>query len=297
MLLAWISRRGTRECTGGSRIVGFRGAGANTIDSVPLDPPIRFPDVPPGEDLVISATTFVSFERCPEQAAGRLRGVYGPESRVSFVGGLAHRIFARHLGTGPIEPAEFEAACREEIGGGMNAKLASLGLKPSALAGVIEEVGELYDRFKRIGTEGFEGAEVLLEATPAEGVLLRGSIDAVFDDGDDGVRLVDWKTGGLGDPGVQLGFYSLLWALDRDEIPGRVEAVSVGSGERMDEVPTRAGVEDTARRAAQMITALREAFARGDELERIGGPWCRWCPLLDDCAEGRATTAILDARG
>lgn len=260
-----------------------------------LDPPLRFPDVPPGEDLVISATTFVSFERCPEQAAGRLRGVYGPESRVSFVGGLAHRIFARHLGAGPIAPEDFEAACREEIGGGMNAKLAALGLKPSALAGVIEEVGELYGRFKMLGVDGFEGAEVHLENSPAEGVLLRGSVDAVFDDGDAGVRLVDWKTGGLGDPGPQLGFYAMLWAMDRGDIPGRVEAVSVGSGERMDEVPTRAGVEDTVTRTARMVTLLREAFAAGTDLERVGGPWCRWCPLLDECAEGRAATAILDA--
>jgi hypothetical protein len=268
---------------------------ADTIDEVPLDPPIRFPEVSPGEEIVISATTYVSFERCPEQAAGRLRGVYGPESRVSFVGGLAHRIFARHLGVGPIAPEDFEAACREEIGGGMNAKLASLGLKPSALAGVIEEVGELYERFKAIGTDGFEGAEVRLEVAPADGVLLRGSVDAVFDDGDAGVRLVDWKTGGLGDPVPQLGFYALLWALERGDIPGLVEAVSVGSGERIEEVPTRAGVEDTASRAARMVTTLREAFAAGSELERVGGPWCRWCPLLDDCSEGRAATAILDA--
>jgi len=145
---------------------------------VPLDPPLRFPEVVPGDEIVVSATTFVSFERCPEQAAGRLRGVYGPESRTSFVGGLAHRIFARHLNGGPIGEDAFEAACREEIGGGMNPKLVALGLKPSALAGVIEEVGGLYERFKTLGTEGFAGAEVGLESTPAEGVTLRGSVDA-----------------------------------------------------------------------------------------------------------------------
>jgi hypothetical protein len=250
--------------------------------------------VPPGEDLVISATTYVSFDRCPEQAAGRMRGVYGPESRVSFVGGLAHRIFARHLSGGPISPEEFESACREEIGGGMNAKLGALGLKPSALAGVIEEVGQLYDRFKGMGTEGFEGAEVALEATPAEGVILRGRIDAVFDEGDAGVRLVDWKTGGLGDPGVQLAFYALLWAMDRGEIPGKVEAVSVGSGERVDDVPTRAGVEETAAKTAKMVAVLREAFTDGRSLDRVAGPWCRWCPLLDECAEGQATTKLLE---
>ena len=51
--------------------------------------PVVFPRVRPGDDIVVSATTFVSYERCPEQALGRLRGVYGPESRRSFTGGLA----------------------------------------------------------------------------------------------------------------------------------------------------------------------------------------------------------------
>lgn len=266
----------------------------DTIAGMALDPPLRFPQVAPGDDIVVSATTFVSFARCPEQAAARLRGVYGLESRGSFVGGLAHRIFARHLTAGPIERSMLESACREEIGVGMNVKMAALSLKPSALAGVIEEVGDLYDRFKTLGVEGFAGAEVGLEAAPSAGVVLRGSVDAVFDDGDSGVRLVDWKTGALGDPGLQLSFYSLLWALDRGEIPGRVEAVSVGSGERMEEVPTRAGIEHTADKAARMITVLREAWSSGAEVERTGGPWCRWCPLLEECPEGVATTRLLD---
>src|SRR3990172_9494406 len=148
---------------------------------------------------------------------------------------------------------------------------------------ILEEVGDLYDRFKTLGTEGFEGAEVSLEATPVEGVLLRGSVDAVFQAGEAGVRLVDWKTGNLGDPGLQLSFYSLLWALDRGEIPGRVEAV-----------PTRAGIEETAAKAASMITALRESWRSGSDLERLGGPWCRWCPLLEECPEGRAATRLLE---
>jgi hypothetical protein len=257
--------------------------------------PIEFPEVPPGDDVVLSATTFVAYERCPEQAAGRLRGVYGPESRVSFVGGLAHRVFARHLQTGPIPPEGVAAACREEIGGGMNAKLGSLGLKPSQLTAVIEEVGQLYQRFKQLGTEGFVGAEVSLEVVPAEGVLLRGSIDAVFADGAAGTRLVDWKTAGLGDPAPQLAFYSLLWTMDRGEVPGRVEAVSVGSGERTDEVPTTAGVQATAIRVARVVGELRTTWADSGEFARTAGPWCRWCPLLDECSEGQAARAVFDA--
>jgi hypothetical protein len=252
-----------------------------------------FPPVADGEDLVLSASTFVAFERCPEQAAGRMRGVYGPESRASFVGGLAHRIFARHLTSGPIEPEGLTAACREEIGGGMNPKLAALGLKPSQLGTVIEEVAGLYDRFKTLKAEGFAGAEVALEVEPSDGLTLRGSVDAVFDEGAGGVRLVDWKTGNLGDTDAQLSFYALLWALERDEIPARIEAVSVKTGERTETVPARSDIDETARRAADAVDALRASWRDGNDLERVGGPWCRWCPLLDECPEGRSTMELL----
>ncbi len=268
---------------------------ADTIDCVTRIGLVDFPDVPPGDDVVLSATTFVAYERCPEQAAGRLRGVYGPESRVSFVGGLAHRVFARHLSAGPIDADGLNAACREEIGSGMNMKLSGLGLKPSQLNAVIEEVGGLYERFKQLGMDGCVGAEVMLEVEPSAGVTLRGSIDAVFDDGEAGTRLVDWKTAGLGDPGPQLSFYSLLWAMQRGEIPGRVEAVSVGSGERTDEVPTAAGVQATALRVARVVTELRTNWSEGGSFERVAGPWCRWCPLLDECSEGQAARAIFES--
>jgi hypothetical protein len=250
--------------------------------------------VRPGDPIVLSGSTFLVYERCPEQAAGRLRGVYPPESRASFSGGLAHRVFARHLSRGPIDPDRFETVCREEIGAGMNPKLSSLGLRPSELNRVIEEVGALYERFRTLGTEGFRGAEVPLEVEPADGVTLRGNVDAVFSEGDGGVRLVDWKTGSLGDPEPQLGFYALLWALGRGDLPGRVEAVSVGSGERYEEVPTLAGVTATAGRVAAAIDRLRECWDTGTPLPRSGGPWCRWCPLLDECEEGRSAGTLLD---
>ena len=264
--------------------------------AVPTDPTIAFPSVVAGEDLVVSATSFVAYERCPDQAGARFRGIYGPESKASFTGNLAHRIFARHLRQGPIGADGLEAACREEIGGGLNPKLVALGLKPSQLSGIIEEVGALYERFKTYGAEGFEGAEVFLEAEPAEGVTLRGSVDAVFDSGEAGPRLVDWKTGSVGDAETQMAFYALLWTLDRGEPPGSLEAVSVATGERVRDIPSSAAIQQTAQRVADMISALRTAWKAGSDLERIAGPWCRWCPLLDECSEGKAATAILDGR-
>ncbi len=251
---------------------------------------VPFPPVAPGEPLVVSATLYTTYRRCPAQALGRTRGVYPAESRPSFRGNLAHRIFARHLANGPVATDDLRQACHEEIGANLNPKIGALGLRPSDLDAIIREVGDLYQRFKQLPTEGFQAAEVSLEAEPADGVTLRGVVDAVFDQPDGGVRLVDWKTGALYEVEDQLAFYVLVWALEKGELPALIEAVSVGSGERHREVPDRAGAEATARRVADLVTTLREAFDAGSDLERRGGPWCAFCPLLEGCAEGHAAT-------
>jgi hypothetical protein len=205
---------------------------------------------------------------------------------------LAHRLFARHLGGNPISETDLGAVCRSEIGGSnLNYKLGALGLKPSELGKVIDEVGAVYERFKRIPTEGFEGAEVSLEAEPADGVTLIGSVDAVFT-GESGVRLVDWKTGELGEVVDQLHFYALLWALDKDELPAVVEALSVKTGERISEVPSSGVVKETAQQVAEMVDRLRSAWEGNAGIERRGGPWCKYCGILDSCSEGRAATRL-----
>ncbi len=257
-------------------------------------PVIEFPKVRPGPDVTVSATLFMTYTRCPDQALGRLHGFYPDESRASFKGGLAHRVFARHLTSGPIPPEELEQACREEIGASLNPSLGSLGLRPSELSGLIREVGDLYQRFKTLSSEGFSAAEVLLETRPAPGLTLRGSVDAVFDDAGR-ARLVDWKTGGLYETDEQLAFYALLWALERAELPVRVEAMSIGSGESVMAVPTEASVSETAMAVAGMVGELREALMGGDEeLTKTAGPWCRFCALLDTCREGAAAVRLAD---
>ena len=255
-------------------------------------PVIEFPEVTSGEKIRVSASSFMSFRQCPERAAAHFRGIYGPDTRASFSGGLAHRVFARHLTSGEIPAEDFEQACREEIGSSnLNFKLPVLGLKPSELGRVIEEVGLLYERFKKFPEEGFQGAEVSFLLEPATDVELVGRVDAIFG-APGGVRLVDWKTGALGEVVDQLGFYALLWALDRNELPGSVEAVSVASGERYAEVPHTGDVEETARQVASMIEVLREAWKESADLDRRGGPWCRFCPVLDGCSEGAAAVDI-----
>lgn len=196
---------------------------------------------------------------------------------------------------GPIGNDEIDQVCREEIGRSMNPKIAALGLKPSELSGLIREVGDLYDRFKRFSVEGFQAAEVFLEIEPTDGVTLRGSIDAVFDDPEAGIRLIDWKTGAVGGAEDQLAFYALLWALQFGELPGAIEAVSVATGERFAAEPTREEAALTAGRVAALVSELRIAFAAGDDIERRAGAWCRWCPLLESCDEGQAAFVVFSS--
>lgn len=255
---------------------------------------IDFPAIERGERLSISASLFTTYLRCPGQAFAQLQGKYGPESRAAFSGMLAHRIFARHLTDGAIEPQQFTAACREEIGQAMNPKLVALQLRPSELRGVIAEVGTLYERFQTISTEGCRSVETELDVPVSPDVTLRGRIDAVFDDAG-GVRLVDWKTGALGGVQEQLAFYAMLWSLQHGEPPAIVEAASVSSGERYEQVPAIATLTETANRVAEMIQVLRVGFVDEASVPRVGGPGCRYCPLRDECVEGKAAIRVLSA--
>lgn len=255
---------------------------------------VSIPHVIPGDPIRVSASTYLAWKRCPDSANARLQGHYGPDSKPAFLGSLAHRIFSRHLSAGPIASEEFVQACREEIGGStLNNKLAGLELRPSTLAGVIEEVRALYERFTKMPDEGFEGSEVDLTHETADGVELVGTVDAVYREDVGGHRLVDWKTGELGEPEPQLLFYALLWALVKDDVPAYVEAVSVRTGERYRSVPSATDVEGVANEVAELVTQMRRAWAEEARLERNGGPWCRFCPILDDCEEGKSAEALL----
>jgi PD-(D/E)XK nuclease superfamily len=255
---------------------------------------IEFPALAAGEEVRISASTYVAYKKCPAQAGARLQGIYGPDSRPAFLGSLAHRMFSRHLTSGPIASEDFVQACKEEIGGStLNNKLGPLQMRPSALASVIEEVRTLYERFTRLPGEGFEGSERSIEVSPSQGVSLVGTVDAVYREDLGGYRLVDWKTGELGEPEDQLMFYALIWQLEEGEKPACVEAVSVRTGERYKTVPSSRDLGLVRDDVAAMIDDLRRSWSSGPELRRLGGPWCRYCPLLPDCEEGQTTEALL----
>lgn len=255
---------------------------------------ISFPAPTPGVPVRVSATSYVAYRRCPDSARARLEGSYPPDTVPSFTGALVHRLIRRHLVDGVIPDRELVQACREEIGAGLNEKMVALGIRsPSLLQPIIEQAGALYRRFRSLPGEGFEGAEIDLYSEPAPGVELVGKVDAIFRDGD-AARLVDWKSGGLGDPHDQLAFYAMLWALAREEVPAVVEAVSIQTGERTEAHLTRSTLEGVASTVSELVSAIRRAWADGDDLRTIAGPWCRYCPVLETCAEGSAAIGLLD---
>lgn len=253
-----------------------------------------FRRIPPGDEFPVSATLYVTYLKCPQQALARVKGVYPEPSIDLFRGSLAHRIFARHLVEGPIAADEFTTVCREEAGTHLGGTMASLTLKPSEFRTLTAEIDDLYHRFKQLPTAGFEGAEVDVESEPAEGIRLRGRVDAVFSD-DDGVRIVDWKTGSfLDDTKPQLEFYAMAWQLANGVLPTRMEAVSLKTGEKRVFEPSIVSVAETEGSVATMIAELRTAIGEGSDMPRIAGPYCRWCPVLEDCREGAVALEILD---
>lgn len=248
---------------------------------------IEFPPIQPGEPVQVSATTYIAYRRCPAQGLARFQRRYPKESKASFRGGLAHGLIARHLQSGPIE--EPEQAAREVIGStALNHKIGAAGLnRPSLLGPVISEAVDLYRRFAKLGVEEFEQAEVALEHEASPGVMLVGKVDAVFA----GPLLRDWKTGPLGEPLEQLFFYALVWCLQERSLP-RVEAISLQTGESLSESPALTDLALVAARVADLVNFVRRAEAR--EAERRAGPWCRYCPLWDECPEGQAALAVND---
>lgn len=215
----------------------------------------------------------------------------------SFTGALMHRVIAHHLVEGPIAPEEIPFTCKVEIGAGrLNAKMAAVGIRNTAqLEPVFHEIASKYERFQAYPQDGFQDAELHIEVEPAEGVTLVGKIDAVFS-GDDGTRLVDWKTGALGEGRSQLGFYALIWAYENNRLPDEIEVVSLGTGERHSEPVTSEWLTEIAGQVSELASRIRSYFDTGQSFPLTPGPWCRYCPRNEECDEGRWALALLDGR-
>lgn len=237
--------------------------------------------------MKVSASLYTTWLRCPAQAQARLAGHYQADTVAQFKGLLAHRIFARHLNDGPIRPADFERVCRAEIGGSqLNWKMAGLGLGPADIRQIIEDTTRTYQRWRQLKPTG--AGEVPLMFQLEDDLVFVGTIDNVAGS-PDSPRLIDWKTGELGDAEQQMAFYAWLWWLTGRAMPATIEAMSVATGERFEQWVDRQLIADTELQVAQMVADLRT-----EATPATPGPFCRWCPILSDCEPGSKTLALLD---
>lgn len=238
------------------------------------------------DQLRVSATLYTTWKRCPAQARARLDGHYPEDSVAQFKGLLAHRIFARHLTKGHIAPSGFRKTCQEEIGSSqLNWKMRDLGLRPNQVRSVISEVEDLYRRFTTLKPAG--QAEVHLEHQLTDDVVLIGTIDCVTG-AETAPRLIDWKTGELGEAEDQLRFYAAVWMLVFGNAPTAVEAVSVQTGERFEEWVDPKALNRVLIEVAEMVADLTRP-----PVVETPGPWCRWCPILEDCDPGQKAMRLV----
>lgn len=246
------------------------------------------------EPIRVSASLYSLYRKCPQQALARHQGVYGKGSMASLKGGLAHKVFAEHLEGRPIEDDVFAQRCRELVGEHMWGPMGDVNPRPSEFNAMVSEVKDLYDRFRQLPTDGFVAAEKEVDAGLDDGTTLVGRVDAVFERSD-GTVIVDWKTGSyLDDSDAQLDFYALAWKLVNGAPPSSVEAASLATGEQYQRHPDTTSLAATEAEVREMVTAIRAAVEAMTELERRGGPHCRWCPLLDDCSEGSTAVELLE---
>jgi hypothetical protein len=92
-----------------------------------------------------------------------------------------------------------------------------------------------------------------------------------------------------------LRFYALIETLRIGTPPRRVASYYLDQGRFVPEDVTVPILESTVMR---IVAGIEKMVALTDTERvplKITGPACRWCPLLDDCAEGKSSLATTDA--
>ncbi len=125
-------------------------------------------------------------------------------------------------------------------------------------------------------------------------LTLQGKPDLTLGQAPDKV-IIDFKTGR---PALahrdDLRFYALVETLAR-KVPPRLTGTLYLDAARVETEPVSSGgLWAAARRMVDAVTKIVEVERQGRAAARSAGPMCRWCPLMDECDEGRVYLAGLD---
>jgi hypothetical protein len=108
--------------------------------------------------------------------------------------------------------------------------------------------------------------------------------------------LIDFKSGGFSPSHVEdLRFYALLEAIRIGTPPRRLASYYLDAGKPHPETVTLAVLEAAIHRTVDGATRMVELLHHEHPPAKRPGPGCRWCPLVDACAEGRGWIAGVDA--
>jgi hypothetical protein len=132
-----------------------------------------------------------------------------------------------------------------------------------------------------------------------ERVTLQGKVDLQLGQPEGttaGKVLVDFKTGRFSSMHLEdLRFYALIETLRIGTPPRRVASYYLDQGRFVPEDVTVPILESTVMRIVAGIEKMVALTVTERVPLKITGPACRWCPLLDDCAEGKSSLATTDA--
>ncbi len=123
-------------------------------------------------------------------------------------------------------------------------------------------------------------------------VLLRGKVDLSLGrarGNTAGKVLVDLKTGVFRTHHPdELRYYALLETIALGVPPRRLASYYLEQGRFLTEDVTIDLLEATAQRVTDGAVRMLELRADGTDARKRPGPACRWCPVADDCHEGRS---------
>lgn len=228
-----------------------------------------------------------------------------PAGTALVAGVVAHRAIQLSVTwRGELNPFTLVEAAAERIAeeGGRDARWLA-GAGPAAHAEVqglaAERVGKFLECFPRLRRAWSPATESPLRAELAGGgVVLTGRVDLVLGRTEGlraGKAFLDFKTGAPHPGHVEdLRFYALVETLRLGVPPFRLASYYLDGAVLHTEDVTVELLEAAAQRVADGVHKLL-GLRSGRRTPRVrAGPGCRHCPLLDDCAEGRAHLAERD---
>ncbi|MEJ8280731.1 RecB family exonuclease [Pseudonocardia spirodelae] len=254
----------------------------------------------PPRPPALSPSRAADFRRCP--LLYRLRAVDRlPEapSRAQVRGTLVHAVLERLFALGPAErtPGAAHALlgpCWDALAADPAVAALFDGPADPGFAVWLDSAAALLDTYFALedpsavtATAVETRVEVELPGSGGAAVPLRGILDRL-DDGPDGLRVVDYKTGATPGEGYesgvlfQLKFYALAVLLARGRVPDELRLLYLSDGTALTYRPDAGELHRFGRLLDAVWAAIRRAAPAGDFPPRTG-PACRHCDHRDRC--------------